>query len=82
MANGKGPPGLGIPVFWNCNLLCQFHNFFVRKQGRSASWECVGMPFPFATSCGSTQRITFFQNKIYCTVMTKVSIPTNIKRQQ
>lgn len=50
--SGNGPPGLGIPVFWNCNLLCQFPNFFIRKQGCSAGWECVDMPFPFATAVG------------------------------
>lgn len=31
------------------------------------------MRFPFATSCGWTQRVTSFQNKMPCTLMAKVS---------
>lgn len=50
----------GIAVF-----CASFIIFFVRKQGWSAGWECVDTPFPFAT--------TVFQNKMYCTVMTKIS---------
>lgn len=79
-ANGKGPPGLGIPVFWNCNLLCQFHNAFVRKEGCTAGWECVDMPFPFATSCGPTP-----SSKIRGIVLScprSLPIPPSIKRQQ
>lgn len=35
--------------------------------------ECVETLLPFATTCRWTQRVTSFQNKMYCTAMAKAS---------